>query len=543
MSPKHQPISFFLQPNQSQAHITHFKIYQKPVQGDTQILNLSAPFLQVEGTQLEISQEQKLLGGERIAFSQETGFDYVFCFTNSQQKNELKIDHQASHYHQEKLKKIQNNIEEELNCAICMETITNCLTLSPCLHNFCNDCLTDHLKRSTDCPLCRKRIKSANKNPLLLRIVELALQAVTPIPLDVKEDLILVEKEDNSTEMKDIYIGPYVNGKKGGQGEMTYADGSVYQGIWKNDKREGKGMLILRNDDIYEGIWVQDLMQSPLKIEYKDGRKYIGEVHDLQMHGKGVLTLNNGNRYEGTWIRNLIQPQVSVQYIDGDYYQGEIDSGSLMKTGKGVLIFSNGDQYDGSWLNDNQHGIGTYTWKRINRVYSGNWEFGEFNGKGTMMYNDGSTWTGNWEDNKKQGEGTLTLRSGTVYTGTWADNVLQPKVEVRYADGDKYSGNVDGKSLKKKDFGVLKFANGDEYRGHWKDDNQHGYGKYIWKKKKKTYTGYWKDGEMHGQGKMVYKDGSSHEGKWEHNKRDTLSDVKIGFEETSIFDRIYTIMG
>ncbi len=42
---------------------------------------------------------------------------------------------------------------------ICFERDSNVL-LKPCGHSgFCKDCITENLKRSQDCPVCRKEIK------------------------------------------------------------------------------------------------------------------------------------------------------------------------------------------------------------------------------------------------------------------------------------------------------------------------------------------------------------------------------------------------
>jgi len=247
LNPNHQPISFSFQSNEPQAS-PEWKIYQTSPERNTFIFNLSTPYLQVEDTQLETNQEQRLFGGERIVFSPATSFDYVFCFTHSQPQNDLKRENNQessslTSSQQDKLVRIQNDIQEELACAICIETISSCVTLSPCLHNFCHDCLNDYLKRSTDCPLCRKKIKSANKNPFLHRIVGLALEAVKIFPsnadsieeekaVPAKKDAAIKKPPSNSIQEKGIYIGTYVNGKKEGQGEMTYEDGSVYQGIF-----------------------------------------------------------------------------------------------------------------------------------------------------------------------------------------------------------------------------------------------------------------------------------------------------------------------
>jgi len=51
------------------------------------------------------------------------------------------------------------------------------------------------------------------------------------------------------------YIGQWKDGKRHGQGTMTYPDGGKYTGQWKNDKRDGKGKMSYYKGDTYSGEW------------------------------------------------------------------------------------------------------------------------------------------------------------------------------------------------------------------------------------------------------------------------------------------------
>ncbi|XP_066469223.1 tripartite motif-containing protein 10-like [Tiliqua scincoides] len=60
-------------------------------------------------------------------------------------------------------------VEEELKCPICMEYLTDPVTLD-CGHNFCRDCITTYCETWEDlgdleCPLCTARIKKGNFRP------------------------------------------------------------------------------------------------------------------------------------------------------------------------------------------------------------------------------------------------------------------------------------------------------------------------------------------------------------------------------------------
>jgi hypothetical protein len=52
------------------------------------------------------------------------------------------------------------------------------------------------------------------------------------------------------------YEGPYVNGKKQGEGIMHYSDGSKYVGNFYNDDRHGLGKIVKSDGSIVcDGLW------------------------------------------------------------------------------------------------------------------------------------------------------------------------------------------------------------------------------------------------------------------------------------------------
>ena len=47
-------------------------------------------------------------------------------------------------------------------------------------------------------------------------------------------------------------------GKKHGQGQQVWPDGSRYDGMWENDQANGQGVLVHADGDVYEGSWLND---------------------------------------------------------------------------------------------------------------------------------------------------------------------------------------------------------------------------------------------------------------------------------------------
>lgn len=68
------------------------------------------------------------------------------------------------------------------------------------------------------------------------------------------------------------------NGKRTGQGECVYKNGSKYVGEWKDGKRNGQGALTEADGDHYEGTWKDDMK-----------------------HGGGIQTWASGKKIEAMW--------------------------------------------------------------------------------------------------------------------------------------------------------------------------------------------------------------------------------------------------
>jgi E3 ubiquitin-protein ligase CHFR len=55
------------------------------------------------------------------------------------------------------IKRIKDDkLKDELTCNICFEIYHKPVSMIPCLHSFCGGCLSDWIKKSKECPFCRK---------------------------------------------------------------------------------------------------------------------------------------------------------------------------------------------------------------------------------------------------------------------------------------------------------------------------------------------------------------------------------------------------
>jgi len=482
LSPEDKDIHLSSNPDQANEYNSNnneWRIYQEPKEDTTWIENISVSSIKIDDSQLEPNQKKELQGGEKISFESkpDKSHYYVFVLISSQAaKNDLKRPRREDQDLPEnlplitdpshRLKKMENDLQEELLCSICMEILYKSATLSPCQHSFCSGCLINYFKHSIQCPLCKEKILSVKKNPILHNVIELNLKNFPNLqqqrPQDNQEEEEEMELAGKVVQYSNgVFIGRLINGSKEGPGRLIYTDGSIYtgnwtldriqnygimkyansaiyKGQWQNGRKHGKGVFIHPKGSSYDGDWVDEEFHGFGKyiwsngeeyegdwengkvtgngiLRYVDGRVYQGQFKRNDRDGMGILTMENGDSYEGNWVRDTIQNPVKILYHDGDKYEGEIEDDNYWKEGKGVMTFSNGDVYDGEWKSDNQNGKGKYMWSLDNRVYEGWWKFGEMDGNGCMNYESGWCYQGRWRRNRKE-DGKFVLKKERAHS-------------------------------------------------------------------------------------------------------------------------------
>ena len=112
---------------------------------------------------------------------------------------------------------------------------------------------------------------------------------------------------------------------------------SRYEGYVKNGKKHGQGTLSFKNGDNYVGQWHEDKKHGQGTYIYADGEKYVGQWENGNMHGEGTSFFTSGNKFTGQWQNDK-------------------------KQGRGTYFFKNGDKWEGSYVNNKKHGRGVYTW-------------------------------------------------------------------------------------------------------------------------------------------------------------------------------------
>ena len=213
-------------------------------------------------------------------------------------------------------------------------------------------------------------------------------------------------------------------------------------------------------------------------------------------------------------------------------YSGETDFGYF--DGEGKYIFNSGSVYEGSWKNNTINGKGN-----LNVPIEGNYE-GEFsnsqkNGKGTFCWDDGSVYSGEWKNDKMCGQGTYTSFDGVIYKGTFQDNSLwNGSCSFDNSTGEYVLSYKDG-SINSAE---ITFADGTIYSGQCADtlsgtgimqfpigDQYNGTfdkglrcGNGVYTwQSGDKYDGCWKNDLMSGTGTYTYANGSTASGTFEDN--------------------------
>ncbi|KZV37814.1 RING/U-box superfamily protein [Dorcoceras hygrometricum] len=100
---------------------------------------------------------------------------------------------------------------EHTKCSICLSVWHDVVTVAPCLHNFCNGCFSEWLKRcqakhsSILCPQCRAVVQFVGKNHFLHNIEEDILRADSTLRRS-SEDIALL---DSYTSIKSPLVSGY----------------------------------------------------------------------------------------------------------------------------------------------------------------------------------------------------------------------------------------------------------------------------------------------------------------------------------------------
>lgn len=152
-------------------------------------------------------------------------------------------------------------------------------------------------------------------------------------------------------------------------------------------------------------------------------------------------------------------------------------------------------------------------------------DYGYLPGSDGKMYLSDSDDNGGDETEESDTGDDVLLRyqNGDSYRGAAVGGVREGFGAYFFADGGFYRGcfhadNYEG-------YGILDEGNGRVYKGQWKDDKRCGYGEQTLESGSK-YFGWWKDNVYHGFGRFVFASGSENVGEFKNGKENGIFLIK-----------------
>ncbi|MCF8056407.1 MAG: hypothetical protein K9K37_07190 [Desulfocapsa sp.] len=227
-----------------------------------------------------------------------------------------------------------------------------------------------------------------------------------------------------------------------------------------------------------EGVW-----------KYDDGRRYEGSFIAGRPGGEGVIYLVSGSEYDGQFKYGLYDGGGNVLFGDGS--GAECERGNCIN-GRGVILFEDGSRYSGGFKDEMRTGYGG------------------------LEMEDGSTYSSDFINNLFDGKGTLVLADKTEYSGWFLAGKMQGTINVRFPTNHKFVGLFENDHVVE-DQGRLIFPN--NTRGNCVDGNCiTGNGTLVMDDGAKYQGGFLRC-SRHGQGKQIFASGSVYEGEFQHGKR------------------------
>lgn len=158
------------------------------------------------------------------------------------------------------------------------------------------------------------------------------------------------------TSPQGVYDGNWVDGRKAGQGTMTWTNGDKYVGNWEDNKETGAGVKTFANGDRYEGPFAAGKMQGKGVLKYANGARYEGDFAGDAPAGKGTLTSASGDKFTGQFAKGE-KVEGTLSLSSGDKISGKWNGNQVV--GEGTYLFADGEEFTGKIVGLKPEGKGS----------------------------------------------------------------------------------------------------------------------------------------------------------------------------------------
>ena len=122
-----------------------------------------------------------------------------------------------------------------------------------------------------------------------------------------------------------------------------------------------------------------------------------------------------------------------------EYYKGEFENGEY--NGNGILVYSDNGSYKGTFVNGVIDGYGKFSYD-TGEIYIGDWFKNSLHGNGVYIWPDGTKYIGEFKNSRQHGEAYYIYPSGYTEKATWKNNKSIGKTKVKRPNYREYNSRT-----------------------------------------------------------------------------------------------------
>ncbi|MGN8946239.1 hypothetical protein ACTNEF_14300 [Bariatricus sp. HCP28S3_E4] len=188
-------------------------------------------------------------------------------------------------------------------------------------------------------------------------------------------------------------------------------------------------------------------------------------------------------------------------------YSGEMDFGLF--DGTGEFLFDTSAVYTGEFENDCIQGLGNLK-TPVEGTYEGEFSSGKKEGVGLFTWDDGDSYEGEWKSDKMNGQGVYITANNVIFTGTFENNIFKEGTCEFENETGKYKIRFDNKEISNAE---ITYQDGTTYSGDCTKSGITGSGTMMFSNMD-SYSGEMENDKRSGKGVYTWKSGASYDGDW-----------------------------